>query len=144
MGGQVSVAAEGLTMLTDIKRGPDGNWYAVEFGQFGEQGPVPGSGNIVRITPEGQRQVVAGGLTLPNKIAFDRAGNMYATVNTLLPDGQVVRYSAADLAGGAAGGMPGMPSTGNEANQAAAVLLVAVLLVGVGAAMRRRYHAARL
>ncbi|HUS14449.1 MAG TPA: ScyD/ScyE family protein, partial [Chloroflexia bacterium] len=68
-GGQVTDAAGGLTMLTDIALGPDNNWYVVSFGEFGEQGPVPGSGKVLRITAGGQQQVVAEGLLFPNKLA---------------------------------------------------------------------------
>ena len=39
--GAVSDFATGLTMLTDLTRGPDGQLYAIQFGLFSEQGPTP-------------------------------------------------------------------------------------------------------
>jgi hypothetical protein len=47
--GTVSDYATGLSMVTDLRTGPDGQLYAVEMGQFTEQGTVLNSGSIVRV-----------------------------------------------------------------------------------------------
>ena len=54
--------ATGLTMLTDMQAGPDGNLYAVQFAMFGEQGPMPFSGAIVRVGEGDSSTVVVPGL----------------------------------------------------------------------------------
>lgn len=145
MDGKVSIAAGGLTMLTDIKLGPDGNWYAVEFARFGDQGPEPQSGGIVRITPGGQFTVVVKGLDFPNKIAFDKSGNLYATVNSVTPGAQLVRYNdAASLAGQPPASTPGMPRTGEPVNLPLVGAALALLMAVAGVAIRRNEAAKRV
>ncbi len=77
----VSDYATGLTMLTDLRMGPDGEMYAVQVAQFGEQGPVPNSGAIIRVKAGEESQVVVDGLPSPTSISFDADGNAYVTVN---------------------------------------------------------------
>lgn len=88
--------SEGLTMLTDLTLGPDGNLYAVQFAVFGEQGPQPGSGALVRVH-EGEHEVVVDGLVFPTSVAFDDEGHAYVTTNGFgffaVDEGQVVRYA---------------------------------------------------
>jgi sugar lactone lactonase YvrE len=79
--GVVSDYATGLTMLTDLRMGPDGNLYATQFGIFGQQGPVPNSGAIVRIGEGDTSAVVASGLPFPTSLDFDADGEAYVTVN---------------------------------------------------------------
>ncbi len=78
--GEVSDYATGLTMPTDLQRGPDGELYAVQFGMFSEQGPVPNAGSVVRVKEGDASEIVAGGLPFATAIAFDAAGNAYVTV----------------------------------------------------------------
>jgi hypothetical protein len=40
-----------LTMIIDLRSGPDGNLYALQMGQFIEQGPTPNSGAIYQFSP---------------------------------------------------------------------------------------------
>jgi hypothetical protein len=47
--GTVTDYATGLTMLTDLSVGPDGELYAVQFAVTDEQGPTPNSGALVRV-----------------------------------------------------------------------------------------------
>ncbi len=78
--GTVSDYATGLTTLTDLRLGPDGNLYAVEFGIFTEQGPDPTTGAIIRITEGGASEVVVSGLPFPTSLDFDADGNAYVTI----------------------------------------------------------------
>lgn len=79
--GKISEFAKGLTAVTDLRMGPDGNLYAVQLGQFGEKGPVPKTGSVVRINPDGTTQVVLGELTLPVSVDFNQEGDAYVVVN---------------------------------------------------------------
>lgn len=93
--GATSDYATGLTMLTDIARGPDGNLYAVQFAIFTDQGPTPNSGAIVRVQ-EGEGSVpVVEGLSFPTSIEFNEAGDAYVTTNGVgAPgSGQVVMFA---------------------------------------------------
>ena len=95
--------ATGLTMLTDIRRAPDGNFYAVQFGVFTDQGPTPNSGAIIQIQEgEGSAPVVEG-LSFPTSIGFNEAGDAFVTTNGVgAPgSGQVVKFAvltAGDMA----------------------------------------------
>jgi hypothetical protein len=40
-----------LTMIIDLRSGPDGNLYALQMGQFIEQGPTPNSGAMYQFLP---------------------------------------------------------------------------------------------
>jgi glyoxylase-like metal-dependent hydrolase (beta-lactamase superfamily II) len=79
--GQVSDFATGLTMLTDLRMGPDGNLYAVQFGQFTEQGPTPESGAIIRVREGTASKVMASGLSFPTSLDFNSAGDAYVIAN---------------------------------------------------------------
>jgi sugar lactone lactonase YvrE len=81
--GSVEDFAGGLTMVTDLGMGPDGNLYAVQLGLFSEQGPTPNSGALVRIHPDGQTETVLEGLSFPTGVDFNRAGDVYLTINGL-------------------------------------------------------------
>lgn len=92
--GEVSDYATGLTMLTDLQRGPDGNLYAVSFGMFTQEGPVFNSGAIIRILEDGSSEVVVDGLPFATGLAIDADGNGYVAINGIaIPQaGMVVRY----------------------------------------------------
>lgn len=92
--GEVSDYATGLTTLTDIARGPDGNLYAVSFGQFSEQGPQPNTGAVLRINEGTGSEVLVDALPFPTSIAFDADGNAYVVVNSVGAPGSgaVVRF----------------------------------------------------
>jgi hypothetical protein len=78
--GTVSDYATGLSTLTDLTMGPDGKLYAVQFALFGEQGPTPGSGALVRID-EGKTEEVLSGLSFPTSVGFNAQGDAYLTIN---------------------------------------------------------------
>jgi hypothetical protein len=93
--GNMSDAAGGLTMCTDVKVGPDGNLYAVQI-SMNFMGEMPAPGNVVRIGEDGSLEVVVDGLMLPNGIAFDADGNLYiatgaVTLPGMDPAGMVLR-----------------------------------------------------
>jgi sugar lactone lactonase YvrE len=79
--GEVSDYATGLTMLTDLRRGPDDELYAVSIGEFSEQGPVPNSGAVVHVHEGEGSEAVIEGLPFPTSVDFDAEGNAYVTVN---------------------------------------------------------------
>ncbi|MBX2999745.1 MAG: ScyD/ScyE family protein, partial [Caldilineaceae bacterium] len=79
--GEISDYATGLTMLTDLQRGPDGHLYAVQFGLFTDQGPVPDSGAVVRIAEGDGSEEVITGLPFPTGLSIDSEGNLYVVIN---------------------------------------------------------------
>jgi hypothetical protein len=92
--GTVSDYATGLTMLTDVQGGPDGNLYAVTLAEFTQAGPTPQSGEIVRILKGGSSETVLTGLSFPTSIDFGANGDAYVTVNGMGEpgSGQVVMF----------------------------------------------------
>jgi hypothetical protein len=94
--GEISDYATGLTMLTDLQRGPDGHLYAVQFGIFTDQGPTPDSGAVLRIGEGDSSQEVISGLSFPTGISFDAEGNAYVVVNGVGAPGSgaVVKFDA--------------------------------------------------
>ena len=132
--GSISDYATGLSMTTDIRNGPDGNIYAVQFGQFTETGPVPNSGKIIRIKAGGAPEVVLSGLSFPTSIDFNAAGDAFVTTNGVgAPgSGQLVKFAA--LTGAAGGPLPppSLPTTGEDSTVAG---LPVVWLAGLGLAL---------
>jgi quercetin dioxygenase-like cupin family protein len=85
--GAVQEWADNLTMLTDLRRGPDGELYAVSYGKFTEQGPVPNSGAIVRVHPGSVSEEVVTGLSFPTSVDFNAEGDAFVTTNGGGPPG---------------------------------------------------------
>ena len=79
--GEVSDYATGLTMLTDLRWGPDGSLYGVQFGMFTEEGPVPNSGAVLHIKGGEDFDVAVEGLAFPTSLDFNAGGDAYVTVN---------------------------------------------------------------
>jgi DNA-binding beta-propeller fold protein YncE len=163
--GQVSDYATGLTMLTDLRTGPDGNLYAVQIGLFTEQGPTPNSGAIIRVKEGAASEVVLSGLSFPTSIDFNAAGDAYVTINGIgAPgSGEVVMYAgltsqagtplpsaapaqpapAAEAAPPAAEAAPAtLPASGDvladSAWQAGVLLSLGLMLLVIGLALKRR------
>jgi sugar lactone lactonase YvrE len=143
--GTVSDYATGLTTLTDLQIGPDGNLYAVQFGRFSEQGPQPGSGAIIRVKAGNASEVVVDGLVFPTSVAFDAAGDAYVTVNGVgAPgSGQVVKFTAlTSLAGTplstSSSAPANLPVTGSAVPNAPWIALGAgIVLLAAGYLLRR-------
>jgi hypothetical protein len=144
--GQVSDYATGLTMVTDLQTGPDGNMYAVQIGQFTEQGPLPNSGAIVRVKEGDASEVVVGELSFPTSIDFNADGDAYVTINGVgAPgSGEVLMFAALTAQSGEsmAMGPEELPTTGGERALAgwaiAGMLALGLMLVAGGFALRRR------
>ena len=79
--GQVTDFATGLTMLTDLRRGPDGHLYGVQFAIFSESGPEPDSGSVVRIRGDQAYDIVVDGLSYPTALTFNDEGDMFVSIN---------------------------------------------------------------
>ncbi len=93
--GTVTSGPTGLTTAVAMAMGPDGLLYATMLSDdFEGEEPAPGSVN--RVTADGTIEKVVEGLFFPHGIAFDDAGNLYVTTNSVIssPDaalGMVVR-----------------------------------------------------
>ncbi len=101
--GLVSDFATGLTMLTDLRAGPDGALYGVQFARFTEQGPELGSGAVIRVKAGDASEVVVPGLMFPTSIDFNADGDAFVTVNGVgAPgSGQVVKFAGLTAMSGA-------------------------------------------
>jgi hypothetical protein len=94
-GGTPEVFATGFTNIIDITFDADGNLYVLEIDAdsilFGE--PV-GLGDLLRISPGGERTQVASDLLVPAGVAIARDGAIYVTIMGVFPgQGQVIRIS---------------------------------------------------
>jgi sugar lactone lactonase YvrE len=94
-GATVSDYASGLTSLIDLRTGPDGQLYAVQFAQFGEQGPAPDSGAVIRVKEGDASEVVLSGLSYPSSLDINPDGDGYVTINGVGAPGSgaVVKYA---------------------------------------------------
>jgi len=143
--GQISDYATGLTMLTDLRTGPDGNLYAVQFGVFTEQGPTPNSGRIIRVQAGDASEVVVDGLSFPTSIDFNVNGDAYVTINGVgAPgSGEVVMFSALTTQPGSplADTPAALPETGGEYSSSGwivgALLVSGLALVITGFFLKR-------
>jgi sugar lactone lactonase YvrE len=143
--GQVSDYATGLTMVTDLQTGPDGNLYAVQVGQFTEQGPVPNSGAIVRVKEGDSSEVVLSDLSFPTSIDFNADGDAYVTINGVGAPGtgEVVKFAALTAQSGSSMMAPAeLPSTGAGSTFGAWGIIafgaLGAILVTAGFVMKRR------
>jgi len=85
--------AVGLSFVTGLASGPDGNLYVSQLFDDPEGPPV---GTIFRVLPDMGVEPVVEGLVMPHGIVFDGDGNLYVTVYALMsapgmPAGAVVR-----------------------------------------------------
>jgi sugar lactone lactonase YvrE len=155
--GQISDYAIGLTMITDLRTGPDGMLYAVSIGQFAEQGPVPNSGAVIRIKEGDASEVVLSDLSFPTSIDFTAGGDAYVTTNGMGAPGtgELVMFSGvtsmagtslAEMAAAAGGEQPAsLPATGGMPLSAGWIILAGgAVLVASGLFLRWGFVANRL
>ena len=79
-------------MIIDLAFGDDGTMYVLQFAT----GPVffTGPGELIRVTPDGARSVVLGGLNFPTSVAVGFDGALYVTNRGIAPGlGEVLRIS---------------------------------------------------
>jgi sugar lactone lactonase YvrE len=92
-GGVREVAYTGFTNIIDVTFGPDGSLYVLEIAQAAIPNFGAG-GRIVRIYPDGTREVVLSGppLIAPGGIVVDKDGTIYVTnMSTSSTAGSVLR-----------------------------------------------------
>ena len=101
--GGVEDFATDLTMLTDLRTGPDGELYAVRFGIFTDEGPIPNSGAVIRVGEGETSQDVITGLPFPTSVDFDIGGNAFVTINGASVGepgrGKVIRFEGVAVQG---------------------------------------------
>jgi hypothetical protein len=144
--GSISDYAIGLTMTTDLRAGPDGNLYAVQLAQFGEQGPIPNTGKIIRIKAGGAPEVVLSlSGSFPTSIDFNAQGDAYVTTADAAGtpgSGQVVKYAALTSAAGSPLPPPALPTTGagilGTVSPLVALIALGLGLIGGGLVLKRR------
>jgi hypothetical protein len=71
-----------LNAVMDVAVGKDGGVYALQLAQFGDQGPMPNSGSIVKLDKTGATPV-AEGLNAPFALAQAPDGSWAVTVNAV-------------------------------------------------------------
>lgn len=80
--GELSRFAEGLTTVLGAEFAADGQLYVLETSTANPGEPpffVPGSGRVVRVTADGELEVVATGLNLPTAMEFGPDGTLYVS-----------------------------------------------------------------
>jgi sugar lactone lactonase YvrE len=92
--GSIRAYATGLTMLTDLETGPDGQLYGVSIGELTDHGPAPNSGAILRILEGTESEPILSGLSWPTTVVFTKGGDAYVAINGIGEpgSGQIVAY----------------------------------------------------
>ncbi|HEX2621891.1 MAG TPA: ScyD/ScyE family protein [Phototrophicaceae bacterium] len=80
--GALAETFEGLTLVTDVAVGQDGNLYAVQFADgFGQTGFNQNSGSVVQVTADGITPIMTG-LNFPYGIAENANGEWFVSINS--------------------------------------------------------------
>jgi hypothetical protein len=80
--GELGVYAKGVTAVLGLAFDAEGRLYVLETSGSGsgmEAPIVPGTGRVVRVTDEGELEVVATGLVFPTGMAFGPDGTLYVS-----------------------------------------------------------------
>jgi hypothetical protein len=78
--GEVTEVWTGLTMLTAVAVGPEGDLYGLSFSTGNQPDPpffVPGTGKVIRQTGPDSHEDVVTDLNMPNYMAFGPDGDLY-------------------------------------------------------------------
>lgn len=81
-GSKVETYAEGLTNILGLTFDDQGRLYVLQMSNGETEIPAPGTGRIVRINPDGLRDVIATGLSSPFGMAFGPDGMLYVSHNS--------------------------------------------------------------
>lgn len=94
--GQVQTRVWGLTTVLGVAFDHQGRMYVLE-NTTGNPFPTPGTGDIIRVTDGGKKEVIASGLFLPTAMTFGPDGALYVSNVGFGPPpvglGQVVRVT---------------------------------------------------
>ena len=107
--GTVEQVWSGLTAVTDVAVGPDGELYAAEMSTGNLAAPpftVANSGKIVRQTGPDSMEDVATGLNLPVSMSFGTDGALYVSVPAFGADNGEGVIARIDVAGGSVAATP--------------------------------------
>jgi hypothetical protein len=77
--GELSVYADGLTMVLGVDFDDEGRLYALESSTVDDEFPVAGTGRVVRIGEDGTSEVIATGLSYAIGMAFGPDGYLYVS-----------------------------------------------------------------
>ena len=100
--------ADGFTNIIDIAFAPNGDLYVLEFNAGGmanidPANPATLTGDLIRVTPDNQREVVVSGLVTPTGLAIANDGAIYVVnMGTMAGAGQVLRFAPGDTTGAVA------------------------------------------
>jgi hypothetical protein len=78
-GGNISVVASGFSTVLGILFDELGGMYVLES-TTGNPMPTPGTGDIVRIDPSGERLTIASGLNFPTAMTFGQDNKLYVSI----------------------------------------------------------------
>jgi hypothetical protein len=85
------VFRSGFTTITDIDFGPDGSLYVIEHSTGPQFFALPG--DLLKVSPDGQRTVLVSNLNRPTSLAVDSDGSVYYTNRGITPGaGEVWKY----------------------------------------------------
>ncbi len=78
-GGNISVVASGFSTVLGILFDELGGIYILE-NTTGNPMPTPGTGDIIRIDPSGERLTIASGLNFPTAMTFGPDNKLYVSI----------------------------------------------------------------
>jgi len=77
--GHLSVFATGFTAILGVAFDEIGGLYVIE-NSIGNPFPAPGTGDIIRVDPSGERLTIASGLNLPTAMTFGPDNKLYVSI----------------------------------------------------------------
>ncbi len=95
MGGDVEVVATGFTGILGVAFDHHHRLYVLETSAG--DGPIPGTGRVIRINNDSTRNVIADNLTFPTAMTFGPDGNLYISDTGFGPPaGQILKVELKD------------------------------------------------